>query len=117
MNLSDLELGPSEQPDEINFSLADGIFIKSGLFKLPNRVIPQHSHDYDHSSFIATGAVNAWCEGVYLGHFKAPCSIFIPKHKKHTFQTTEPNTLVLCIHNVSRTGIIDVHDLHEVSFP
>lgn len=117
MNLSEIKLEESEQPDEVDFSLADGIFIKSGLFKRANRIVPQHSHEYDHTSFIATGAVNAWCEDEFMGHFVAPASIFIKAHCKHTFQTTEPDTLVMCIHNISRTGMIDLHDLHEVSFP
>lgn len=117
MNLSDFKLEESEQPDEVDFSLADGIFIKSGLFKRANRLVPQHSHEHDHTSFIATGSVNAWCDDEYLGAFVAPASIFIKKHCKHTFLTLQENTLILCIHNISRSGIIDIHDLHEVTFP
>lgn len=112
-----LAAGPTEQPDEINFSLADDIFIKSGLFKKSGTVIPQHSHDYDHTSFIATGAVQAWCDDELLGIYTAPSSIFIKAKAKHTFLTTQDNTTILCIHNVSRNGMVDIHDLHNITFP
>jgi hypothetical protein len=116
MNLPN-DFEESEQPDSVEFQLADGIFVKSGLFKRTGRIVPQHSHDHDHSSFIATGGVLAWADSEFLGAFEAPCSIFIKAHVKHTFKTTKDNTLILCIHNVSRTGLIDIHELHEVRFP
>lgn len=117
MRLEDIELEEGEQPDSMEFALADGIFIKSGHFRLAGAVVPQHSHEHDHTSFIATGAVLVWCDGDYLGEYRAPCQILIKAHTKHTFRTLEDNTLILCIHNISRTGDIEIHDLHELSFP
>lgn len=117
MNLSDIELEQSAQPDSVEFQLADGIFVKSGHFELAGRIVPQHAHEYDHSTFIATGGVLAWADSEFLGEFDAPCSIFIKAQTKHTFKTTKDNTLILCIHNVSRTGLVDIHELHEVQFP
>lgn len=113
----DTEFEECEQPDSIEFQMADGVFVKSGLFKRTGCIVPQHSHEYDHSTFIATGAVLAWSDGDYLGHFEAPCSIFIKAHSKHTFKTTKDDTLILCIHNISRTGLVDIHELHELQFP
>jgi len=103
------------EQEVIDFHLADDIFIKSGLFKDAGSVIKQHSHEYNHTSFIATGAVNVWCDGEYFGEYKSPIGILIKKHAKHTFITTEPNTTILCIHNISRNGMIEIHDLHELS--
>lgn len=117
MTLDALELEPCEQPEEQNFQLADGIFIKAGLFKKEQTVIPQHSHEYDHTSFIATGAVDAWADDEYLGRFDAPAAIFIAAKRKHTFVTLKPDTQIFCIHNISRNGQIDIHDLHELHFP
>lgn len=118
MKLSDLSVVASnELPDSQEFHLADDIFIKSGLFKKPGTVIAQHSHEYDHTSFIATGGVRAWCDDEYLGEFIAPISIFISKHTKHTFITSAENTLLLCIHNISRNGMAEIHDLHGLEFP
>jgi quercetin dioxygenase-like cupin family protein len=102
------------QPDELEFHLADDVFIKSGFFADLGTRIPQHSHEYDHTSFIATGSVRVWCDDEYMGEHKSPCGIFIKKHAKHTFITTEPNTTLLCIHNISRNGMIEIHDLHEL---
>lgn len=105
------------QPDEINFSLADDIFIKSGLFKKIPAFVPQHSHEYDHTSFIAAGSVNVWCDGEDMGVFRAPAPILIKARCKHMFEILEENTLILCIHNIARTGLIEIHDLHELTFP
>jgi len=116
MKLSDIELTKCEQPETEEFYLADDVFVKSGIFKNAGTVVPQHSHEYDHTTFIALGELHAWCDEEYLGHFKAPCAIFIKKHCQHTFMTTTANTTILCIHNISRSGIVDVHDLHDLKF-
>lgn len=104
------------QPGTIEFYLADDIFIKSGLFERIGTIIPQHSHEYDHTSFLALGVIEAWCDDEYLGIFEAPKGIFIKKHAKHTFRTLTEKTLILCIHNISRNGMLEIHDLHELSF-
>lgn len=117
MNISDIEFLEIAQPDVIDFQLSDGIFIKSALFKSDGSIIPQHSHEYDHSTFIATGSAHVWCDQEYLGEFQSPKSVFIKKLAKHTFMTSSPDTLILCIHNVERTGEIDIHELHELHFP
>lgn len=103
--------------DIVEFHLADDILIKSGFFKDAGAILAQHSHEYDHTSFIATGAVRAWCDGKYIGEYFAPTSIFIKAKCKHAFEIASPNTLIMCIHNISRNGMIDIHELHELSFP
>jgi quercetin dioxygenase-like cupin family protein len=103
------------EPEVIEFHLADDIFIMSGSFKEVGTRIPQHSHEYDHTSFIATGAVEVWCDSQYLGEYKSPTGLLIKKNTKHTFMTTEENTTILCIHNISRNGMIEIHDLHELT--
>lgn len=117
MKFEEIKLSDCEQPEEIEFYLADDVFVKSGTFDKAGTVIPQHSHEYDHTTFIAAGALHAWLDNEYLGHFKAPCGIFIKKHSNHTFMTTVEKTTILCIHNVSRNGMVDIHDLHELTFP
>ena len=88
----------SEQPPNWEHSTVDGVFIKQMFLKLKGTVVPQHSHRYDHTSMLATGAVRVWAEGEYLGIFKAPSPIFIKALIKHTFKTLEDNTLIYCIH-------------------
>lgn len=102
------------QPTQIDFAEADGIFIKQIVFGEKDSLVPQHSHTYDHVSMLAVGSVRAWKDGVLLGEFKAPRSIHIDAGTKHLFQTLEPNTIIYCIHNVSRTGIPEVMEEHQI---
>lgn len=106
-----------EQPDSTEFYLANKVFVKSGLFKKSGCIVPQHSHEDDHTTFIATGAVHAWKGEEYLGWFQGPVGVFIEKRQKHTFKTTEDNTVILCIHNIAETGMVELHDLHDLTFP
>ena len=119
MKLSDIEFKENSQieVDEQEFYFADDIFIKSGTFEKAGSVIPQHSHEYDHTTFIASGSVHAWCDEEYLGIFIAPTGITIKRNCKHLFMTISDNTTILCIHNISRNGAVDIHDLHELTFP
>lgn len=104
-----------ELVESTEFHLADNVFVKSGLFKSAGSVIPQHSHTYEHNTFLATGSLLAWCDGVFMGEFHAPCAILIKAECKHTFETLEDNTLIYCIHNIAHSGDVDVHELHELT--
>lgn len=90
---------------EVEFSMADGIFIKQMVLKNANIYVPQHSHKYDHTSMLACGSVRAWCDGVDIGEFKAPIPIMIKAGTKHTFMSLEPNTIIYCIHNARDHGV------------
>jgi hypothetical protein len=81
----------------------DGAFIKEMRIPYSGTIVPQHSHAYDHISYVAKGKV--LFEGKMV---KAPTALMIPAGKKHMFQSLEDDCLILCIHNVSRTGSIEV---------
>ncbi len=121
MILTDIELEESEQPDSVEFSLSDNIFVKSGLFIRSGRIVPQHSHEYDHTTLVATGAVMAWCDDAYMGEFEAPCPIFIKAGCKHVFKTTKDNTLIYCIHNIEHIPFklwpFVFHEFHRLLNP
>ena len=102
-----------EQPGTWEHQTVDGVFIKSMEVKVAGTLIPQHAHRYDHTSMLAAGAVRAWADNMLLGDFKAPAPIFIKAKVKHTFQTLEDDTLIYCIHNSSRLGIIEVVEEHQ----
>jgi hypothetical protein len=91
------------------YMAADGVFIKEMRLPKAGTLVPQHSHEYDHTSFLAKGSV--LFEGKEL---KAPTPIFIPAGKKHTFVSLEDDTLILCIHNVSHTGKIEIREEHTL---
>ncbi len=91
----------------------DGVFIKQMLMKEPGTKVPQHAHEYDHTSMLAKGSVRVWIEGRQEGDFRAPYALFIKAKLKHTFQSLEPDSLIYCIHNVKRTGKVQIHAEHQ----
>jgi hypothetical protein len=100
---------PSEfQPISIEIKMADGVFVKSMMCPRAGTIVPQHAHRYDHLSMLARGAVRVWKDGKMVGVFTAPAGIPIPANSMHTFHTLEPDTLIYCIHNVSRTDDVDI---------
>lgn len=82
--------------------LYGGVYVKEMLAPDIGTVIPQHSHRYDHISYLAAGQIMvtggaAGTQGVYT----APAAIRIAAGVKHTFTTMQPMTLILCIHSVA----------------
>jgi quercetin dioxygenase-like cupin family protein len=77
-------------------------------------IVPQHSHAYDHTSFVASGSVAVRGGPSGPSIVQAPAPIFIPAGVKHSFTSLEDNTLVLCIHNVSRAGFVEVREEHQI---
>lgn len=97
------------QPYGAEYIAADGVFIKEMMIPKAGTIVPQHSHAYDHTSYLAKGSVLFEDK-----RYDAPFPIYVPAFKKHTFTSLEDNTLVLCIHNVSRKGEVEVHEEHHL---
>lgn len=115
LSVADLvRAGPEYQPVETHFELADGVAVVSNLFVKAGAHLPQHTHEYAHSSMVANGRVKMWQDGKYLGEFGPGSIVVIPAHSKHIHQAQEDGTIVLCIHNVSRTGAIDITEEHQI---
>lgn len=102
------------QPIGVEFSMPDGIFIKQYLIAECGSYVPQHSHKYDHTTMLALGALRVWCDGELVGDFDAPSPISIKAGTKHLFQTLTENTLLYCIHNISRTGDVEILEEHQI---
>jgi hypothetical protein len=90
--------------DHWEFHCVDGIFIKQMHLKNAGTYVPQHEHKYPHNSMLAAGSVRVWREKQWHGDFKAPTAILIDAGVKHTFLSLEPDTIVYCIHNTSRSN-------------
>lgn len=103
-----LEIMLVEQPEKIEFFMADNVFIKQLYMKLAGYVIPGHAHTYDHTSMVATGAVRVWADDALLGDFIAPTGVEIKAGKMHTMLSLEDNTTMYCVHNTHG------HELHEI---
>lgn len=93
---------------QIDFSLADEVFVRHIAVAEAGSLVPQHAHRYDHTTFLARGRVRAWADGKLIGEFAAPCPLFIGKGVKHSFLTLEPDTVLLCIHNAMRPDVAAV---------
>jgi hypothetical protein len=107
---------PSGDAPEENSEIyiADDIFTKQMHIKHAGMFIPQHSHTYEHMSMLAHGSVRVWQDGVFSGDYQAPAGIKIPANTLHTFMSLEPDTIVYCIHNVSRSGRVEINQEHSL---
>lgn len=86
------------------FHCVDGVFVKQMDLPKAGILVPQHQHKYDHNSLVAAGIVRVWKRDEWLGDYRAPTCIFIEKETPHTLMSLADNTVVYCIHNVSRSG-------------
>ena len=87
------------QPTDVDIRIIDGVFVKATHFRHAGMLAPQHAHEYSHLSYVASGVVRVFAEGVPMGVFTAPASIVIPARVKHLFEILMDDTVVLCIHN------------------
>ena len=101
-----------EQPITRQYGIVDGIGIVQIEIQHTGVYVPQHSHEYDHITLIPVGGLRVWKNGVLDKDYFAPAMITIPAHVKHTFMSLKP-TVFCCIHNVSRTGHVEIHERHE----
>lgn len=104
-----------DQPVQTDIHMCEGLFVKHAIFAAGS-YIPQHSHDAEHLSVVATGAVRCWADGMLLGDFKAPAGVVIKAHVKHMFLALEPMTTVLCVHRVDEDGEPAIHEEHQHTF-
>jgi mannose-6-phosphate isomerase-like protein (cupin superfamily) len=108
-----------QQPHGVEIKLVDGMFLKQMIIPLAGTYVPQHSHEHDHVSGIMKGRVQVWAddergERVDLGEHGAGSLLTIKAWTKHTMLALEDETIVWCLHNISRTGEVDIHDEHHL---
>ena len=103
-----------DQPPQVSFEMVDGIAVVSTKFAHAGTYMPQHSHKFAHISVLATGKVAIWKDGQYFDTFTAPKQIVIDANVKHLFQALTDDVLILCVHNVSRTGEIEISEEHQI---
>lgn len=99
-------------PQAIEFHDADDIFFKR--YTLPkDALVPQHAHDYDHTTLIAKGRIRVWCDGDILGDVESPQALLIRAGAKHTFLALEESVLY-CIHNMRGREDYKISEEHEL---
>ena len=87
------------EAEKVEFHLADDIFVKMIALDRMGRICKGHKHTYDHTSFLATGKLRLWEDGVFMGDFTAPTGILIKANVSHMMIALEDNTTFFCIHN------------------
>lgn len=103
-----------EQPHGVEHYTADGVYIRQIVVAKANSLIPQHSHVYSHMTMLVKGSIRVWENGILKGDRAAPTGIFIKAGIKHSFLTLEDDTILYCIHNISRKGSVEIKEEHQV---
>ena len=79
---------------------ASGLYFRSITLPEAGTYIPQHTHDHDHATLVCSGKARAWCDGICIGD-KGKGEVFeVTAGHKHEFVSLEPNTMMVCIHNI-----------------
>jgi quercetin dioxygenase-like cupin family protein len=89
----------AHQPETIGVTLFGSIYVKTWTVPDRGTLVPQHSHEWDHVSYIVSGVVRVWRDDDELGDFIGPCSVNIPALTPHRFLTLSDGVVLLCIHN------------------
>ncbi len=114
MGCSNLKRADQQPVGGVEYISADGVHIMQITVPLKGTLIPQHSHEYDHTTLITSGKAKVWKRNKVLGTYTAPDMIYIEAGVKHAFETLEDNTSLYCIHNVARNGLIGIREEHEI---
>lgn len=107
-------IAADEQPHTVETYTADGLYIMDIQIPKAESLVPQHAHAYDHTTLIVTGKVRIWLGEDIIGEKTAPDHIFIPAGTKHTFQTLVDDVRLCCIHNISRSGKVEITEEHQI---
>lgn len=89
---------------------ADGIEVDTVRILKAGVHTGHHAHAYDHTTVVVRGAVNAWADGESLGRYDTGTTLQTRAGVKHHFEALEDDTTYVCVHNVSRTGAIEIAD-------
>lgn len=84
------------QPD-IKLGLVANLFSRMMHFKHAGDTEVGHTHQFDHLTLLASGALQVTVDGV-TDVFRAPQMIYIHKDKVHELVAVEDNTVAYCIH-------------------
>lgn len=98
-------------PEDVQWTTPDGVFVKGMIMARRGTIVSQHAHEYAHTSLVAKGSVRVWVDGDEhkFKDYHAPDAIVVPALAMHKFQSLVDNTAVYCIHNVARTGHVEIH--------
>lgn len=75
---------------------------------------PQHAHSYPHLTLLERGGVRVHREDARAREVFAPAALIMPAGAKHLFETLTEGVVLLCVHNTSRAGQVEVASEHQI---
>lgn len=88
---------------EIRMGYVADVWVRQMHFLNAGDVEMGHTHDFDHTTLLAAGALRVKVNGATTD-FRAPHMIVIKAEHEHELTSLEPNTVAYCVHAV-RTSI------------
>jgi len=113
LDLTGSSVAGEQPPDDLEYRI-DGVFTKIMYLRNAGSLVPQHSHRYEHGSMLVRGSIKVWEDGIFTGEHRAPKMLVIKAGVKHAFLSLEPETTILCIHNIARTGAVEIAAMHNI---
>jgi hypothetical protein len=95
-----LSAGSVTPEAEVMHALANGVYIKAMMLDQVGWTAVQHSHNYDHLTLVASGAVFVKV-GDDVAAYDAPAVVFVKAHSVHKIMARLPNTVCYCIHRLN----------------
>ena len=96
-----------EQPYGVTVTTTDGVKIVQMIIPRAGTIVPQHAHKYAHTTMVAHGSVRVeTAEGSTT--LTAGARIYVPAGDMHCLTSLEDGCICYCIHNVGRTGDIEI---------
>ncbi len=103
----------TEQPTVTEYE-ADGVVVMRIEITAAGTLSPQHSHAWAHLTMLERGAVRVFRDGAAPREVFAPDAIVIPALTRHLFETLTDGVVLLCVHNTSRAGQVEVASEHQI---
>lgn len=93
----------------VSVAAVANLFSRMMHFKSAGDIEYGHTHQFDHLTLLATGALRVTVDGEPTD-FKAPHMIYIHKDKFHELVALEDNTVAYCIHALRDMETGDILD-------
>lgn len=78
-----------------------GLYFRSILLPKSWLQANQHVHDYSHVNICAAGSAQFWQDGVHIKDVRGGDVVEIPANHQHHFVSLEPNTRLICVHDIA----------------
>lgn len=77
-----------------------GFYFRAIFLPRAGMIVAQHVHDYDHPTYVGSGAARLYVDGKPAGDYEAGSAVPIYKGHRHAWESLKPDTRLACIHNV-----------------